>query len=447
MIPVLERNSTKIELAADDHLWLESVYLIGGLIGVPLTVLSVDKFGRKQSIILSALTALLSWIIIAVANSVLHLYIARFLVGISGDVSFVAVPMYVAEIADKNVRGFLSGMIYVMFLVGVLIIYAVGPIVEFYVPSFIGSVLVLIPLTIFFFMPDSPYYLVSKGKEDKAKKQLKQLRSADNVETELSEIVAAIKRQEAEKGRPQDLLIDKGNRKAVIILLVLNAAQHFSSISVILMNLHKILTVADSIYLSAYSAGIIFSALMLVAAILADVVVDKFGRRLLLIVSSILSGICIFALAVYFTLQKYGVDVKSISWIPVVSVMMYGFCFKLGLGIVPIVMTAELFPAKVKALGMAAADAFYLCFAWLSIEVYQRLIIFAGYDYPFYIFAVCCFLSALFTVIYIPETKGKSLEEIQFILKNIPFEQPNNDFRSNVNVNSKNVERNLSQPE
>lgn len=442
MLPVLEKNSSLIEISTNDHVWLESIYLIGGLIGVPLTVYSVDKFGRKQSILLSALTALVSWIIIAVASNVLHLYIARFLVGISGDVSFVAVPMYVAEIADKYVRGFLSGMIYVMFLVGVLIIYAVGPIVEFYVPSCIGIALVCIPLTIFYFMPDSPYFLVSKGKEAKAKEQLKHLRSVDNIDRELTEIVVAIKRQEAEKGRPQDLILDKGNRKAVIILLVLNAAQHFSSISVILMNLHKILIVADSIYLSAYASGIVFSALMLVAAFIADTVVDKFGRRVLLIVSSFLSGLCILALAVYFTLQKYGVDVESISWIPIISIMLYGFCFKLGLGIVPIVMTAELFPAKVKVLGMAAADLFYLCFAWLSIEVYQRLIIFAGYDYPFYIFAGCCFFSAIFTIVYIPETKGKSLEEIQYILKRITPEQPNNKF--NDNVQCKNIKHNLN---
>lgn len=430
VLQVLESNKTHIHLEEADHIWLESIYMIGGITGLPVTIFAVDRIGRKGSIIISAVIALISWILIAIADRSIYLYVARFMVGLSGDVAFVAAPMYIAEIADKKIRGFLAGIIYLMMLVGILLIYAIVPYVPFYVPSIIGAILVLIQLITFPFMPDSPYYLLQKGKDAKAKKHLQRLRGTENVDVELSEIVAAVKRQKSETGRPQDLIISKSNRKAVLIMFVLNGAQHFSSISVMLMNLHEILAAANSIYMSAELAGILFASLMLLAATIADFVVDKFGRKGLLTVSSLLTGICLLVLAVFFSLKNHHYDVSGISWIPVVAVMVYAAVFKFGLGIIPIVMTAELFPARVKAMGMTIADFFYVLFAWISIELYQRLAGLYGHEVPFYIFSGSCILTAIFAQVYIPETKGKTLEEIQFILKGVPFPMRSNSLRS-----------------
>ncbi|CAG9862922.1 unnamed protein product [Phyllotreta striolata] len=430
VLQVLDRNETHINLQEADHIWLESIYMIGGITGLPVSIFAVDKIGRKGSIYMSAVISLISWILIAIADHTAYLYVARFMVGLSGDVAFVAAPMYIAEIADKKIRGFLAGIIYIMMLLGILLIYAVAPFVPFYVPSVIGSVLVIIQLVTFPFVPDSPYYLLQIGKDAKARKHLHRLRGGENVDEELADIAAAVKRQKSEKGRPQDLIISKSNRKAVIIMLVLNVAQHFSSISVMLMNLHEILEAADSEYMSAETAAILFAALMLIAATIADFVVDKFGRKGLLTVSSLLTGLSLLVLAVYFTFKNQNYDVSGVSWIPVASVMVYAAVFKFGLGIIPIVMTAELFPAKVKAMGMTIADFIYVLFAWISVEFYQRLSGLYGPEVPFYVFSFSCILTALFAQFYIPETKGKTLEEIQFILKGVPFPMRSNSLRS-----------------
>ncbi|XP_030747026.1 facilitated trehalose transporter Tret1-like isoform X2 [Sitophilus oryzae] len=420
-MPILEKEDSHIKISHSDVTWLESIYLIGGLAGLPVTIYCVDRLGRKWSILLAAIISLIAWILIGIADDVIYLYIARFMTGLSGDVAFVAAPMYIAEIADKKIRGFLAGVIYVMMLVGILVVYAIAPFTPFYTSSIVGSAFVLIQLITFPFMPDSPYYLLSKGKGEKAKTHLKRLRTGGNLEKEFEEITVAIRRQRSERGRPQDLIINKGNRKALIIMVVLNAAQHFSSISVMLMNLHSILKEAESEYVSYEVAGIMFSAFMLIAATIADFICDKFGRKGLLISSSLLSGISLFVLAGYFTMKKSGQDVAGISWIPIAAVMVYAAVFKFGLGIIPIVMTAELFPAKVKAMGMTLADFSYLFFGLLSVEMYQRLIDIYYLDLPFYIFASTTVLTAIFSWLYIPETKGKTLDEIQFILKGEPI--------------------------
>jgi len=154
----------------------------------------------------------------------------------------------------------------------------------------------------------------------------------------------------------------------------------------------------------------------LVAASIAACLVDKFGRKILLVSSSLLSGTSLMVLASYFAVKESGTDITPYNWIPVASVMVYAAAFKYGLGMVPIVMTAELFPTSVKAMGMTISDAMYVIFAIISVYLYQYLSVY-GMHIPFFIFAGSCLFTTLFTIFFIPETKGKTLEEIQQILK------------------------------
>ncbi|RZC38443.1 Sugar tr and/or MFS 1 domain containing protein [Asbolus verrucosus] len=340
IIPILQSKNSPIKISKSDENWLETTYLIGGIAGLPITIFLVDRIGRKNSTIAASCTSLLSWILIALAPNVAYLYVARFLSGLAGDVAFVATPMYIAEIADQKIRGLLASLIYLMMLAGILLIYSIAPFTPFYVPSVVGGLLLIGQLASFPFMPKSPYYLLMKKKDDAARKCLNKLRTTENNKQELEAMSRAVERQKKEKGRPRDLLIVNSNRKAIIVMTVLNGAQHFCGISVI-----------------------------------------------------------------------------TVSWIPVTCVMIYATVFKIGLGIVPIVISAELFPNKVKAMGMTVADAMYLIFGLLSIELYKNLSDSYGYHVPFYIFAVLSFMTTVFCVLVVPETKGKTLEEIQFLLK------------------------------
>ncbi|CAH2016101.1 unnamed protein product [Acanthoscelides obtectus] len=143
-------------------------------------------------------------------------------------------------------------------------------------------------------------------------------------------------------------------------MTVLNAGQHLCAYSVILMNLHLILEAAGSIYMDSSIAAILFAALMLLAAAFASSQIDKYGRKALLIFSSVLTGVCLVAIAIYFHLKIIGVDVLAVSWIPIASVMVYAAVFKIGVGLVPIVITAEIFPTNLKTIGMTMSDAMFI---------------------------------------------------------------------------------------
>ncbi|CAG9858894.1 unnamed protein product [Phyllotreta striolata] len=417
-IPILLSEDSPWEVTASQAEWLESILMIGACCGLPATMYLVDKIGRKKSLLIAMVITLLAWIVMAVAPRIEYVFVARFCAGMAGDMAFVAAPMYVAEVADQKIRGFLSSLIYVMMLTGILIVYCVAPFVPMWVPCLLGVLINSIGLTIFPFQPDSPYYLLYNNKPDEAKEALKKLRKRDNIDGEFLDISAAIERQKSEKGRFQDLFLVPSNRKALIIMVMLNSSQHMSSISVMLMNLHSILAEAGSFYVAAHTGAIIFSATMFASAMTASLAIDNFGRRFLLCTSGLFAGVSLLTIAIYFTIKNSGVDISKVSWLPLFMVILYAASFKFGIGLVPVVMTAELFPAKVKAFGMTLSDLCYVGFSVISLQIYHVLRHAFGIQVPFYLFACSCFCTVIFTLCYIPETKGRTLEEIQMILKN-----------------------------
>nr|XP_023024848.1 facilitated trehalose transporter Tret1-like isoform X1 [Leptinotarsa decemlineata] len=424
MIPYFLSEKSHIKMTRNAADWLETSMLIGALVGLPNTFYLVRKFGRRKSLMFALSTVIVCWILIAVGDRVEYLYVARFFSGAGLNMAFVAVPMYISEISHKNIRGFLSSIGYVMMLVGVLIMYSVGPFLAYFVSPVIAISLLGIELVVCIFLPESPYYLLTLNRYEDAR--ISSSRFRDNpaeVEVELKDMIEAI---EAERNENQssikDLFLVNSYRKSLIIMIVLNTAQQLSSFEVILMNIHEILESAGSIYIESSTAAIIFSAIMLVASCLAALLMDNLGRKFLLILSSVLTGISLSSLGTFLNLKLLGFNVDSVSWIPVVSVMMYAAVFKFGLGIVPSVLCAEIFSPKIKAFGLTAADGVYVASSVVALQLFLQLKETVGIHWPFYIFSCCSFLTSLFVAMFVPETKGKTFEEIRMILegKSVP---------------------------
>lgn len=211
----------------------------------------------------------------------------------------------------------------------------------------------------------------------------------------------------------KDLIKMPNNRRALIITIILNFSQVFGSFEVILMNLHEILTSAGSIYLTPSTTAILFAFIMLIFSAISASLIDKVGRKVILAISTFTSSICLLMLAIYFTLQSRGCDMRDVSWIPIGAVMTYAACFKFGLGTVPIVITAEIFSQRIKAVGITLADGAYVISSISALQVFFCLKAYYGMYAPFYVFSGCLFAVLPFFIFCVPETKGKSLDEIQ----------------------------------
>ncbi|XP_018321664.1 facilitated trehalose transporter Tret1-like [Agrilus planipennis] len=418
IIPKLRQEDSPIKISKGDEGLIENVYMVGGIFGILAIAIYTKFMGRKPIIILAAIKHLVAWTLIATTKKIEVLYLARFIAGAAGNITFVSLPIYIAEIADESIRGFLGTFFYINMHVGILIIYFIAPFTSIVISSSVGIACVILQVVTFSFMPETPYYHINKGNQKAALNSLQIFRRKDDVYDELKDITNAVQRQESEKRRITDVFMVKSNLKAFTIAAALVLAQHFSGISVFIMNLHVILEDAESV-VSPTVAPIIVAVTMLFACIAASFLVDRLGRKILLVSSSILTGLSLAVLAIYFYVKNTGGDISHVSWIPLASVTLYFLFNKFGIGLVPIVLFGELFPTSIKTMTMATLDIWFSILALASICMFMEFKSLYGMHVPFFIFAGLCLVTALFCQFFIPETKGKTLEEIQMMLKGL----------------------------
>lgn len=416
MIPYFLSKDSYIKMDQYQAEWLETTFMIGGVIGIPFTVLFTQKIDAKNGLIFSVFVVIVCWATIGLTNSLGFIYAARFLLGLGYSTAYTAAPIYVAEISDKNIRGFLSSNIFILEFFGFLLMYIIGAYMPYYTAPAVALFFLTVEVIIFIFMPQSPYYFAAKNQPEKARKCLEKFRGTKYNELELQEIIKSVTSENKHQAKFKDIILVKNYRKAFLIAAVLNGAHSFSGLDVMLMNLHEILSSSKSLYMNPSNVAIIFSFINFLSALISSISMDKFGRKKLLIVSSFLSGLCITALALYYNLEQIGYDTAAVSWVPVYSFFILAAVYKFGLGLVPIVVIAEIFATKIKTIGITLANGILMMGTTISLQVFFRGTEFMGMQLPFYVYSCCCFLLCVFAQWYLPETKGKSLDEIQDIL-------------------------------
>lgn len=141
IVPYFMGNSTHIPITHHQGELIETIFLYGAITGLPTSIFVVNRFGRKSSMILASFVGCICWIMILCTYSLTVIYVSRFLSGVVGNMVFIGAPMYIAEIAEPRIRGFLSASIYTMLLLGFVIVYSAGALLPFYVVPTIGIVL------------------------------------------------------------------------------------------------------------------------------------------------------------------------------------------------------------------------------------------------------------------------------------------------------------------
>ncbi|KAF6205294.1 hypothetical protein GE061_019463 [Apolygus lucorum] len=294
-----------------DHLTKKEV-LIGGDVSTMVALMDfgnmlspipagylMDIIGRKITLLGTAVVYLIASLGVLVYENKWPLFIARIMAGLGKGIAFSVVPIYLAEISNVQIRGALSTMFIGFLNFGMFYGYVVGPFTSYFVLNLAILAIPLSFLATFLFFPESPYFLLMKSRESAARKALSTYRKVDkanaeqmtNLDHELSEMSRRVERDMKNKGRFFDLVSTKGNRRAILIIAALAFFQRSSGISP---------TLAYSTMIMPQTGGgltpkvymIIFSALLIVANFLALPLVDRIGRKPLLLISSISTGLC-----------------------------------------------------------------------------------------------------------------------------------------------------------
>ncbi|XP_078039585.1 facilitated trehalose transporter Tret1 [Augochlora pura] len=415
-LPQLKSPDSHILLTSDDASWIASFVLLGSIPGNVFAAFIVDWLGRKICLLIAGVPLTAGWILILVASSPYVLYISRFISGFGLGVAYVVCPMYIGEIADKEIRGSLGSFIKLMVSFGELYAHAIGPFVSYNCLTYSCVVIPIIFFLTFTWMPESPYFLLMKNREEQAMKSLRSLRryaTDEQLEEDMEQIQKTVIRDLTDKGHFWDLFNTPGNRRAVMISFGLQLVLQFSGIAAVESYTQEILEEADT-KLSAGIAVIILSMLQLIAGVAAAALVDKLGRRPLLLITTLLGGLSLAVAGTFYFLKfQMFVDMSNIGWILHASVIFYELIIALGLNPLSYMMLGELFPTNVKGAAVSLANVWASLWAFFVSKMYQVISDSCGVYTSFGWFAVSCFLGIVFIFFMVPETKGKSLLEIQ----------------------------------
>ncbi|CAG9827969.1 unnamed protein product [Diabrotica balteata] len=375
--------------------------------------------GRKKTMLLIGVPQILSLLICGFARSIYVFYIGRVFAGLASAIVWSALPAYIGEVASPQVRGVWGNSLTSVIYAGQFFINVAGSYCDILTASCIFTSISVLFSVVFYFMPESPFFFIINGDEESAKKSLRFLTRKTNVDKDFLMLKKDVDRQMSETGNWKDLFCIKSNRKALTIALFLRITQTFSG-SAILTQYNQYIIKKAGGNVSPEIASIIFTGLCVVFNIFViSFIVDRFSRKVLYASSSVLCSMVQCTLASYFYFDEFvpNADLDSVSWLPLTCLITFQIGWSYGLAIIPTLMMGELFSVSIKSKAMIimmVALGGGVSFVNLLFNILNSAL---GTFAPFAFFALCGIGSAIMSLYIIPDTKGKTLEEIQMDLK------------------------------
>jgi sugar porter (SP) family MFS transporter len=411
---------THFSLSAAETGLAASSALVGCIIGAGIAGELSDHFGRKKALMLAAVLFTISAVWSAIPATITEFNIARIIGGVGVGMASLLSPLYISEISPAAIRGKLVSFNQLAIVSGILIVYFAN-----YFIAGLGDEAWNIehgwrwmfaseafPAALFFFalfaIPESPRWLVKQKQPSRAEAVLTRIGGSAQAATELQAIRQTI---DEEAGKMGDLFRPP-LRRAMIIGIILAILQQITGINVFMYYAPEIFKGLGSGTDVALLQTVVIGIFNVTFTLLAIRNVDRLGRKPLLLIGSIGMGISLVGLGIAAAIGT------TAAWV-LVFVLGYIACFATSLGPVVWVVIAEIFPTKIRGRAMAVATLLLWAANYLISQTFPMinedpwLVATFHHAFPFWLYAVFCVVMALFVHRVVPETKGKSLEEIE----------------------------------
>ena len=394
--------------------WAASSLLVGCMLGAMLGGPMGDRWGRKPSLIACAALFALSSVASAMPETIGGFAWARFAGGVAIGAASMLSPLYIAEIAPEKIRGTLVAMYQLAIVVGILAVFFVNLQIQrrgdeaWNVTTgwrwmFASLVLPSVLFGVFMAMvPESPRWLMRVGRRAEASVILERIGGAETARREIEQIEAALRQEEGHWSE----LFTTGYRKALAIGVMLAVFGQFSGINAVMYYAPEIFKGAGSGTDSAFSQTVIVGVVNLLFTFVAIGLVDKAGRKPLLIVGTVVQVVSLVWVGMMLSEGRSG-------WGLLAGVLAFVAAFAVAMGPIPWIVNSEIFPTKLRGRAMSMA-IFCLWFAdWVVTQTFPMLRDGIGASKTFWVYAACSLASTVFVIWLVPETKGRTLEEIE----------------------------------
>ena len=390
--------------------------LLGTIFGAMLAGIPGDRFGRRDSLRWTAILYLLSAVGAALAWNWYALLFFRFIGGLGIGASSVLGPMYVAEVSPAHLRGRLVGFFQFNVVLGILLAYLSNYLVSL---ANLGTMewrwqlgIAALPSALFFLLlftiPRSPRWLAEKDRVDEAREVLRRIGEPD-YEKALQEIMQSIGQRQGQKS---ESLFQRRYRLPIFLAISIAMFNQLAGINAILYYLNDIFAHAGFGKLSSGLQAVAVGATNLVFTMIGMAVIDKAGRKILLLIGAVGTAVCLAGVAAIFATAQHQ---HFLVWLLVAYIAF----FALSQGAVIWVYLSEVFPTRVRAKGQSLGAFTHWIMNALIAWTFPTIAGISG-AVPFVFFAIMMVLQFVVVLLMYPETKGVSLEEMQRRLEKVP---------------------------
>ncbi|XP_041974758.1 facilitated trehalose transporter Tret1-like [Aricia agestis] len=409
---VTMQNSTRISVSDEEASWVGGLMPLAGLAGGIIGGQLVDYIGRKRTILFTAIPFFVGWMLIATAK-VVHLVLAgRAICGLCVGIGSLAFPVYLGETIQPEVRGTLGLFPTAIGNIGILLCYLAGKYLDWSELAYLGAALPIPFMLMMFVIPETPRWYLSRGRTEEARRALQWLRGRNaKIDNEMRDI--ALCNAESEKLTSVRELFQMTYLKSILICLGLMAFQQLSGINAVIFYTVKIFAMSGS-SVDKHLSTIIVGVVNFLSTFIATALIDRTGRKILLYISSVTMTVTLVILGAFFYVRdSMHLDVESLGWLPLTSLMIYLLGFSLAFGPIPWLMMGEILPSKVRGEAASIITAFNWLCSFIVTKTFSNIISGIGPAGTFWLFGCICFIGLFFVVVCVPETRGKSLEQIE----------------------------------
>lgn len=373
----------------------------------------MEKFGRRTSHFIICAPFLLGWILIACARNLVVMLVGRFFTGLCVGLVGPLGPVYIGETSDPKYRGLFLAGISLFLAIGILGAHILGTFITWQWTAAICSVFPALTVVLLLFIPESPTWLIAKGSLEDGAKAFCWLRGySDEAKAELRAIIDSKKASDAnQKPTWKDKLNNLKSPeliKPLFIMIVFFVTCQFSGVNAVAFYSVEIVEKAVGKDVDHYLAMLLIDALRLVMSVVACVVCKRYGRRPLCILSGIITAISMIGLSMYLYWKPVGM-----VWIPLSCLMIYICAISIGLVPLPWIMCGEVFPTKVRGFGSGISSSVTFLSLFIVVKTAPEMMTNFGEVFTFLSYGVVAFVGTAILYLILPETKGKSLEEIE----------------------------------
>ncbi|XP_068624981.1 facilitated trehalose transporter Tret1-like [Battus philenor] len=401
-----------------DVSWVTSVTYISAIIfGAPMGYLT-DRYGRKVMTLVTTLSLIAYWQIKLLSLEPWAVILARGIAGIPCSACYIVLPIYLKEISDIDLRGALGSLLILNRNIGYLASYIFADLLAVTTVLWIGFLVPTVVFFIFLLMPETPEFLVKQGKVDEARNVLAWLRGVKTIdhtlEADIDNIVKAEKQTQADSKSAWNIIIhDQPTLKAFIITLVIKITQQFDGYLIVLIYAGFVFErAADfiSLKLSPNKQIIMIGVVQLLGSIVATCIVEKTGRKLLLITTSLAMGVGMLTLSAWFYVTSEGSWMPG--WLPVVAMCVCIFADAAGFQPISYIIITDLFTFQLRGTVSSFANICAKLSNFVQMKWFKNLSEMIGIHWTLLFFAIVCFVASFYTVMFFPETRNKTVDEI-----------------------------------